>query len=128
MSLRDATAHEPFRLPIGQEFDEGGLMSDELLDTLVALFNTYDRRARVDLDHSLPPRTLDREIFQDLLEGPAAPYVDTRRSSAEHHLIAFTDGSGARRRLDGQWERTSLDQTSFFDRSVEIRLDIHELG
>ena len=94
---------------------------------MVALFTTYDRRAREDLDQALLPDELDREIFSDLLEGPAAAFIDPSRSSADRHLIAFTDGSGARRRWDGTWERVALDQTTLFEGSHEIHLEIHEL-
>ena len=127
MALTDHSATSDYALLPGPEAWEGGLISDEFLDTLVALFNTYDRRERFDLHEELRPSVLDREIFYDLLEGPAAPYVDVSRSDAEDQVIAFIDGSAARRRPGGEWERVSLDQTTFFHHSLEIRVDLHEL-
>jgi hypothetical protein len=75
------------------------------LDMLLLLFNRYDELARgkvyVDLDRA----TMDDDVWLDLVEGPAARFVDRALSSRTHRTIRLVTGETIRR----------LDETASWD-------------
>lgn len=67
------------------------------LDMILLLFNRYDELARSDRYIDLDSATIDDEVWLDLVEGPAARFVDQALSSPTHHTIRLVTGETIRR-------------------------------